>query len=205
MDHQRRRPGDSRATADERGVASAIYGLVVCSATLAAASASGELSFVAVSVLVTVVVYWLAESYAHALARHAVEQEPLGWSGTLATLSQGWPMVSASFIPLGRCWPWVLGCVGLCRYQCLLGGRDRAVGGGWMDRFASQRVARLATTDIYRDECGLRLDDGGAQELAARVTTSGCAPLRCEAATTLAEHGCRRLWCWSVRSDLRLV
>ncbi len=101
MDHQRRRPGDSRATADERGVASAIYGLVVCSATLAAASASGELSFVAVSVLVTVVVYWLAESYAHALARHAVEQEPLGWSGTLATLSQGWPMVSASFIPLG--------------------------------------------------------------------------------------------------------
>jgi len=101
VDHQRRRPGDSRATADERGVASAIYGLVVCSATLAAALASGELSFVAVSVLVTVVVYWLAESYAHALARHAVEQEPLGWSGTLATLSQGWPMVSASFIPLG--------------------------------------------------------------------------------------------------------
>ncbi|MEP7194053.1 MAG: hypothetical protein ABI903_14445 [Actinomycetota bacterium] len=57
MDDQERRPGpDPLATPDERGVASAIYGLVVCSATLAAASASGRLSFVAVSVLVTVVV-----------------------------------------------------------------------------------------------------------------------------------------------------
>ena len=34
------------------------------------------------------------------LARHAVRQRPLGWSGILATLGQGWPMVSASFIPL---------------------------------------------------------------------------------------------------------
>jgi hypothetical protein len=101
VDEQKRRPGDSQATTDERGVASAIYGLVVCSATLAAASASGELSFVAVSVLVTVIVYWLAESYAHALARYAVKREPLGWSGIPPILSQGWPMVSASFIPLG--------------------------------------------------------------------------------------------------------
>ena len=102
MDDQKRRPGgDTQAKPDERGVASAIYGLVVCSATLASAAVSGQFSFVAVSVLVTVVVYWVAESYAHALARHAVRQEPLGWSGIRAILSQGWPMVSASFIPLG--------------------------------------------------------------------------------------------------------
>jgi hypothetical protein len=55
---------------------------------------------VAVSVLVTVLVYWVAESYAHALARRAVTQTQLGWSGTRAILSQGWPMVSASYIPL---------------------------------------------------------------------------------------------------------
>jgi hypothetical protein len=101
VEDRRRRPGDAPATADERGVASAIYGLVVCSSTLAASAVSGHLSFVAVSVLVTVVVYWLAESYAHALARHSVEQEPLGRSGIREVLSQGWPMVSASFIPLG--------------------------------------------------------------------------------------------------------
>ena len=101
MDDQKRRRGtDLEATPNERGVASAIYGLVVCSATLAAASVSGELLFVAVSVLVTVLVYWVAESYAHVLARHAVRQRPLGWSGILATLGQGWPMGSASFIPL---------------------------------------------------------------------------------------------------------
>jgi positive regulator of sigma E activity len=99
-DQKRRRGADLEATPNERGVASAIYGLVVCSATLAAASVSGELLFVAVSVLVTVLVYWVAESYANVLARHAVRQRPLGWSGILATLGQGWPMVSASFIPL---------------------------------------------------------------------------------------------------------
>jgi hypothetical protein len=86
---------------DERGVAPAIYGLVVCSATLAAAAVSGQLSFVAVGVLVTGVVYWVAASHANVLARHAVRQMPLDWSEIRAILSQGWPMVSASFIPLG--------------------------------------------------------------------------------------------------------
>ena len=79
---------------DERGVAPAIYGLVVCSATLAAAAVSGQLSFVAVGVLVTGVVYWVAASHANVLARHAVRQMPLDWSEIRAILSQGWPMVS---------------------------------------------------------------------------------------------------------------
>jgi len=101
VDDQKRRPAqDIEAEPDERGIASAIYGLVVCSSTLAAASASGKLWFVAVSVLVTVVVYWMAESYAHSLAHHAVTQAPLSRSDILAILSQGWPLVSASFIPL---------------------------------------------------------------------------------------------------------
>jgi len=101
VDDQEARPGKTaEAKPDERGVASAIYGLVICSATLASSAVSGRLAVISVSVLVTVVVYWMAESYAHALARHAVTQTPLGWSGIRAILSQGWPMVSASFIPL---------------------------------------------------------------------------------------------------------
>src|SRR5450759_6007748 len=54
-----------------------------------------------VGVLVTGVVYWVAASHANVLARHAVRQMPLDWSEIRAILSQGWPMVSASFIPLG--------------------------------------------------------------------------------------------------------
>jgi hypothetical protein len=91
---------DIEAEPDERGIASAIYGLVVCSSTLAAASVSGKLWFVAISVLVTVVVYWMAESYAHTLAHYAVTQQPLNRSDIRQILSQGWPLVSASFIPL---------------------------------------------------------------------------------------------------------
>ena len=88
------------AEPDERGIASAIYGLVVCASSLAAASVSGRLWFVAISVLVTVVVYWMAESYSHTLAHHAVTQAPLSRADIQAILSQGWPLVSASFIPL---------------------------------------------------------------------------------------------------------
>jgi hypothetical protein len=101
VDDQNRRPdGDYEETPTIRKVASEIYGLVVCSATLAAAAASGQESFVEVSVLVTVVVYWMAESYSRALARHSLKDAPLGWSDIRAILSQGWPMVSASFLPL---------------------------------------------------------------------------------------------------------
>jgi hypothetical protein len=103
VDEQKRVPGgDSRRRSDEPGAASAIYGLVVCSSPLAA-SVSGRLSLVAVSVLVTVTVavHWVAESYAHALAHHAVKRLPLGWPDISAILSQGWPMVSASCALLG--------------------------------------------------------------------------------------------------------
>jgi hypothetical protein len=99
--YRRRRPeGDAKAETNVRNVASEIYGLVVCSATLAAAAVSGRESFVEVSVLVTVVVYWMAESYAQALARHGLKQAPLDWSDIRAILGDGWPMVSASFLPL---------------------------------------------------------------------------------------------------------
>lgn len=175
MGEQKRRPGgDPRRRSDERGVTSAIYGLVVCSSTLAAAAVSGRLSFVAVSVLVTVAVYWLAESYAHALARHAVKQMPLGWSDIRAIVSQGWPMVSASFIPLGHAA--AHGCFGyFCfrRCQYLTGRCDRAVGVGWLDRLASQRVARLALTHIRRGQCDLRVELGRPQERAAHLTSPG--------------------------------
>jgi hypothetical protein len=145
---------------DERGVASAIYGLVICSATLASAAVSGRLSIVAVSVLVTVVVYWVAESYAHALARHAVTQTPLGWSGIRAILSQGWPMVSASFIPLGTLL--VMGVLGASVFiavnTSLAVATVLLVGAGWTaSRASGLRGWRLLTSTALSGAFGLAM------------------------------------------------
>ena len=80
VDDQKPRPsGDPERKSDERGVASAIYGLVVCASTLAAAAVSDWLSFVAVSVLVT----WLCIGWPKAVHTHwraMPHVVALGWS-----------------------------------------------------------------------------------------------------------------------------
>lgn len=83
-----------------RGVASGIYGLVVCAATLAAASSRDRILRICLDVLVALVVYWAAETYAHALARRAVTRRPLTRAELGAVMTGGWPLVSASFLPL---------------------------------------------------------------------------------------------------------
>jgi hypothetical protein len=80
-------------------MASEIYGLIIASSVLAASADDDDIVHVSLSVLVTLVVYWLAESYAHVMAlMHARA------AGTMALavreLRSGWPLVSASFIPL---------------------------------------------------------------------------------------------------------
>jgi hypothetical protein len=161
VDDQNGRPGGSaEAKLDERGVASAIYGLVICSATLAAAAVSGRLTVVAVSVLVTVVVYWAAESYAHVLARHAVRQRPLGWSEMRSILSQGWPMVSASFIPLGTLL--VLGALGASVFVAvnvsLAVATVLLIGAGWtVSRSSGMRGWRLLVSTAVSAFFGLAM------------------------------------------------
>jgi hypothetical protein len=80
-------------------VAPAIYGLVVSSAVMASAGPSVSLFRLAVAVLVTVLVYWVAEQYAAVLAARlrgvATTREHV-W----ASLREGWPMVQASYAPL---------------------------------------------------------------------------------------------------------
>jgi hypothetical protein len=101
VDDQKPRPdGDSVAEPEMRRVESEIYGLVICSSTLAAAASSGQATLVEGSVFITVIVYWLAESYSRALALHGHRGAPLNWSDIREILGQGWPMVSASFLPL---------------------------------------------------------------------------------------------------------
>ncbi len=89
-----------QAPTSTRSIASGIYGLVVAGATLATAAAKESLHAVALSVLVTVLVYWAAEGYAHALAQRMVERHALTRDENLRVLRQGWPLVSASYLPL---------------------------------------------------------------------------------------------------------
>jgi len=92
-------PGPDVHTTEAR-LASEIYGLIVASSVLAAGAEDDDIAHVALSVLITLVVYWLAETYAHIMAAQHVRGERLQWAQTRHDLRNGWPLVSASFVPL---------------------------------------------------------------------------------------------------------
>jgi Na+-driven multidrug efflux pump len=53
-----------------------------------------------ISVVVTLLVYWLAEEYAEVLGEQAAGGRLPGWAYIRGALVATWPMVSASFVPL---------------------------------------------------------------------------------------------------------
>ena len=53
-----------------------------------------------IAVLITLVVYWLAEEYAEILGEHLAGGRLPTWRYALAALAATWPMVGASFLPL---------------------------------------------------------------------------------------------------------
>ena len=81
-------------------VAAAIYGLIVSGAVMAAAGEHGSVRDVAITVFITVLVYWAAESYADVLGEQIAERRPATWSRAWELLRQGWPLVEASYVPL---------------------------------------------------------------------------------------------------------
>jgi hypothetical protein len=54
---------------------------------------------VAVSVPITLLVYWIAEEYAELQGEHVSGHLP-NWAYVRAALASTWPMVSASYLPL---------------------------------------------------------------------------------------------------------
>jgi hypothetical protein len=80
--------------------AAGIYGAIITAAVMTAGGAGLATTPLALSVLVTLVVYWLAEQYAEMLG----EPDRLGhwprWSHVRTSLADSWPMVSSSFAPL---------------------------------------------------------------------------------------------------------
>src|SRR3984957_16434779 len=92
--------GQQRAGTAAQGRAAGIYGAVITASIMAAAGASLTTPALAVSVLITLVVYWLAERYADVLGQQAADGHLPTWRQIRTALAGSWPIVSASFAPL---------------------------------------------------------------------------------------------------------
>ncbi len=79
--------------------AAGIYGLIVTAAVMASAGSQLGTLPLAFAVVVTLIVYWLAEEYAWLIA-HAHAGERPSWVHIRSGLSVKWPMVTSSYLPL---------------------------------------------------------------------------------------------------------
>jgi hypothetical protein len=84
---------------DETRMANGIYGVIVGTAVMAADNGGGVGRLV-IAVLVTLLVYWAAERYAHVLARRIGLGRRLTHAELRRELSDGWELVTASYLPL---------------------------------------------------------------------------------------------------------
>lgn len=80
--------------------AAGIYGAVITASIMAAAGDSLTTPALAISVLITLVVYWLVERYAEVLGEQAAGGNLPTWRHIRTALAGSWPIVSASFAPL---------------------------------------------------------------------------------------------------------
>jgi hypothetical protein len=96
--HAKRPGGAARSSGRRR--AAGIYGTIITAAVIAATGVRLTTLALVVSVLVTLLVYWVAEEYAELLG----EQLEAGRLPTRlevrTALAATWPMVSASYVPL---------------------------------------------------------------------------------------------------------
>jgi hypothetical protein len=83
----------------ETRTANGIYGVIVGTGVMAADSGS-TVGRLAVAVLVTLIVYWAAERYAHVAARRIVLRRKLTRGELRREFSDGWEIVTASYLPV---------------------------------------------------------------------------------------------------------
>ena len=88
------------AVAPGRRRAAGVYGAIVTASILAAAGGHLRTAGLAIAVVVTLVVYWVAEEYAELLGAQAERRELLSRRHVRAELVATWPMVSASTGPV---------------------------------------------------------------------------------------------------------
>ena len=80
--------------------AAGVYGAIVTAAILAAAGGTLRTVALAVAIVVTLMVYWVAEEYAELLSTRATQEEPLSGKHVRTELAATWPMVTASYGPV---------------------------------------------------------------------------------------------------------
>ena len=80
--------------------AAGIYGAIITAAILDVAGGHVSTTALAVSVIATLLVYWIAEEYAEVLGEHTAGGRLPSRAYIKASLVSTWPMVSASYAPL---------------------------------------------------------------------------------------------------------
>ncbi len=80
--------------------AAGIYGAIITAAIFAAVGGHLRTGALVVSVVVTLLVYWLAEEYAELLGEQIAGGRLPSRAYIRAALAATWPMVSASYLPL---------------------------------------------------------------------------------------------------------
>jgi hypothetical protein len=94
-----KQPAES-ARAEGRRRAAGIYGAIITASIMTTAGDTLTTLALALSVLITLVVYWLAEQYAEMLGEQASAGRLPTWRHIQSALTGSWPIVSASFVPL---------------------------------------------------------------------------------------------------------
>ena len=80
--------------------AAGIYGAIITAAILDTAGGHVSTAALVVSVVVTLLVYWIAEEYAEVLGEQAAGGQLPSRASIQAALISTWPMVTASYLPL---------------------------------------------------------------------------------------------------------
>ncbi len=80
--------------------AAGIYGAIITAAILDTAGGHVSTAALVVSVVVTLLVYWLAEEYAEVLGEQVEGGRLPSRASIWAALAATWPMVTASYVPL---------------------------------------------------------------------------------------------------------
>jgi hypothetical protein len=94
------REGPGPKARASRRRASGIYGAIITAAILATAGNELHTGGLVATILITLVVYWLAEEYAELLGEQVEGGLVPTWDYIRASLAASWPMVTASFAPL---------------------------------------------------------------------------------------------------------
>ncbi len=83
-----------------RRSASALYGLIIACAVLATASPDDRLVIVALTVIGTLAIYWIAETYVHLMAKRQSQHHELSAAQFRTIAMDGLPLITVTFAPL---------------------------------------------------------------------------------------------------------